>query len=823
MMTAPTVRMMAAGAAADAMHSPCSFASARRPVRALLLTATLLAAVPFSGLPVLAGSLQSERANAGQAVPGRIAIVIGNQEYEAVSDLENARRDARDVADMLRSFRFNVFDGYDLDKRGFEELLRSAMLNIPDGAEVVFYYAGHGIQIGRRNYLLPTDAAFASIYDVPLETMTLDRVIDTLAARGAAHVAILDSCRDNPFPDIRLAADLDANLFETKSGFDVFSTPLNSLVAFSTSPGAVAMDGAAGGNSPYTRAIMEAAQAAPGENIQNLFPVVRRKVHEATEGRQVPWESSTLVQPFFLAPASVTAADTSGQADAGTGSADRGMVIAAPSDEPTALEPIPISLTRVFDRRVVLGDEILDAIGGEFVAVEMAVPPTSGILSLGAGVGQIGRVSFAPEISDIRATELDGFELEERFSLNFVLAGGLTRQVDVNLKLEVDSCDLEMGDALDLGGIGIYRLANEIDVAAGLAACERAVAEDPESGRFHYQLGRAQQSAGQVPEAFASFSRAAELGHVRALNALSILHGSKRIDHEALGIPKDPELALSLLERGIATGDPYPMHRLGQQLLRQGETPQDRQRGFELMERAVELGHTYSMNELGIYFLTKDTDHYLPERGMRYLRASELRKDIYGYHNLGYVALNGLDGVEPDTALAQEYFRKSMEGGHPSGPSMLARMILRGQIGERNPSEAVKFYDMSLARGDGWAGANAATLILKGEVPGLGEADAAVRAAKAANLGNAKAAERARERLAQVSAREKGRALQMLLAELGQPISVDGAVGPQTLRALEAASADASIPYRRVDDPTERLILAARVYWSENPVRFDLF
>ncbi len=805
------------------MPNSCIFASAQRPVRALLLTATLLGAVPFTALPALASSLQSERAGTGQAVPGRIAIVVGNQVYDAVSDLENARRDAKDVAEMLRSFRFNVFDGYDLDKRGFEELLRSAMLNIPEGAEVVFYYAGHGIQIGRRNYLLPTDAAFASIYDVPLETMTLDRVIDTLAARGAAHVAILDSCRDNPFPDIRLAADLDANLFETKSGFDVFSTPLNSLVAFSTSPGAVAMDGEAGGNSPYTRAVMEAARAAPGENIQNLFPEVRRKVHEATEGRQVPWESSTLVRPFFLSPASMSVASPTAEADAGAGSADRGMVIAAPSVGPTALEPVALSLSRSFDRRVVLGQEILDAIGGEFEAVELVVPPTSGILSLGAGASRLGQVSFAPEISDIRATELEGFTLDERFSLKFVLGEGLTRQVDVDLTLEVDACDLEMGDALDLGGIGIYRLANEIDVAAGLEACERAVAQDPDHGRFQYQLGRAQQSAGRVADAYTSFSRAAELGHVRALNALSILHGSKRIDHEAMGIPKDPELALSLLERGIATGDPYPMHRLGQQLLREGETPQERQRGFELMERSVELGHTYSMNELGIYFLTKDSDHYLPERGMRYLRASELRQDIYGYHNLGYVALNGLDGSEPDPALAHEYFRQSTEGGHPSGPSMIARMILRGQIGEKDTAEAVRFYDMSLERGDGWAGANAATLILKDQVPGLGEADAAIRAAKAANLASAGAAERARERLAQVSSEGKGRALQMLLVELGHPVQVDGAIGPQTFRALEAASADAAIPYRRIDDPAERLIFAARLYWSANPVRFDLF
>ena len=197
-----------------------------------LLAAASILTICASGLS--AQSLSATSANS------RVAIVIGNQDYTSVGDLTNARKDAEDIADMLRDFDFQVFDGYDLTKREFEELIRTAVLNIPDSADVLFYYAGHGIQIGRRNYLLPVDAKFESVYDVPLATMTLDRVIDTLSARSAAHVAILDSCRDNPFQDLRLAADLDANLFETREGFDVFKTPLNSLIAYSTSPGAVA-------------------------------------------------------------------------------------------------------------------------------------------------------------------------------------------------------------------------------------------------------------------------------------------------------------------------------------------------------------------------------------------------------------------------------------------------------------------------------------------------------------------------------------------------------------------------------------------------------
>ncbi|SDI91922.1 caspase family protein [Aliiruegeria lutimaris] len=785
--------------------------------------------VPFAVCAVLsAGVLQAQtlgsaRPDTGRAIPSRVAIVVGNQDYETVTDLANARGDARDMADLLRSFRFNVFDGYDLDKRGFEELLRQALLNTPMGSDVVFYYAGHGIQIGRRNYLLPVDAAFASIYDVPLETMTLDRVVETLSSRASAHVAILDSCRDNPFPDIRLAADLDANLFETKSGFDIFSTPLNSLIAYSTSPGGVAMDGNEGGNSPYTLAILDAARTMPNENVQSLFPVVRQSVHDATGGKQVPWESSTLVRPFFLTPAVDTVDAEEPAAAGGVGSVDRGMVIAAESDAPIALPRVELDIEKRFDRRVDIGDALQAQFGQPFQTAELVTPPGNGILSYGQGSVIAGRMIYGAEISDIRATELDGHSVSDSFSVLLGFADGSERQVDVDLTLTVDACDLEMGDALDLGGIGVYRLANEIDVAAGLKACEAAVQSDPENGRFLYQLGRAQQSAGMLPEAFANFEAAAEAGHVRALNALSILFDTKRMDREATGIPYDPEMALDLLERGTATGDPYPMHRLGQKLLRNGETAQERRRGFELMEHAIELGHTFAMNELGIYFLTKDTDHYLPERGMRYLRASELHQDIYGYHNLGYVALQGMDGNAPDFDTAFDYFQKSTEGGHPQGPSMIARMILRGQHGEVDTAEAIRWYDMSLVRGDAWGGTNAATVILQGKVPGKGAADAALRAAKAAHLANSSAAEKARERLSEVSDNDRNLALQMILGEIGHPVGLDGAIGAQTLRALETASNAVGVGYDPGNTPEERLLFAARVYWAHNPVRFDLF
>lgn len=230
----------------------------------------------------------------------RYAIVIGNRDYEHIEDLKNANNDARAVAAFLRENDFTVFDDYDVDKRRFERLLRRALLEFDGNSEVLFYFAGHGMQIGRRNYLLPTDVTLENVHDVPFETVTLDQLLALLASRTRLQLIILDSCRENPFNRVKLATGLDAALFETSPGFTQASAPINTLLSFSTSPGALALDGEEGGNSPFTSAFINTARESSGQSITRILEEVRRRVYARTNGQQVPWESSTLVEPFLF-------------------------------------------------------------------------------------------------------------------------------------------------------------------------------------------------------------------------------------------------------------------------------------------------------------------------------------------------------------------------------------------------------------------------------------------------------------------------------------------------------------------------------------------
>ncbi len=749
-------------------------------------------------------------AGAAQESSDRIAIVIGNESYAVAPDLANAVRDATDMAAMLRDYGFAVHDGYNLTRREFEELLRTAMLNVPEGGDVVFFYAGHGIQIGRRNYLLPVDVEFDSVYDLPTYSMTLDRVVEALSARGATHLAIIDACRENPFPNLRLAADLDANLFETQSGFEVFRTPLNSLIAFSTSPGEVALDGVEGENSPYTAAVLETARDAPDESVLVLFSQVRERVYQATAGRQVPWESSTLVRPFRLmdqpAPRSLQLAQTQ--------PSDQGARTAATPPPPA----ISTEITLPLDRRIDLTGRIERAAGAPLMNAAVLDAPRSGQITVDPTGATI---SYRPTIAEVRATDLDTFTRSDSFRIE-TGPFDARQTVSVDLSLEATECDLQAGDALDLQGVGLYRLPNEIEIDRALSACTAAVESAPDVARFRYQLGRAQQANGDFVEAFESFQAAAGAGHVRALNAEAYLLFTDRINRDLVPISRDEARARELMERGIAEGDAFAIHSLGLRLLRHGETSEDRNRGWELLSRSAELGHTYSMNELGVYFLNPEGEHYQPERGLNFLNASSARDDIYGHHNLGFVALLGLDGNAPDYQRAREWFERAALGGHPHSPSSIGRMLMRGQLGEPDYPEAVRWFDEGLARGDGWGGANAANIILAGAAPGLTPADAAVRAAKAVHLPAEDAAAEAHRILMLLDARALDTALQSLLVELGERITVDGAVGPATLAALDRVRERVGLPPTG-DTRSDRLMLAAKAYWADRPTRPDLF
>ena len=138
----------------------------------------------------------------------KYAIVIGNQSYSHAPQLPNAWNDALDVADLLAGQGYDVTLLKDASKRDFEGLMQRVLFDVDRETEVLFYYAGHGVQIGSENYLIPTDAQLDQVDDLPFETVSVGSLVSILGARARLQIVILDSCRNNPFAGVKLQDSL---------------------------------------------------------------------------------------------------------------------------------------------------------------------------------------------------------------------------------------------------------------------------------------------------------------------------------------------------------------------------------------------------------------------------------------------------------------------------------------------------------------------------------------------------------------------------------------------------------------------------------------
>lgn len=222
----------------------------------------------------------------------RFALVVGNAAYKQGA-LPNPVHDATDVAEALKKADFKVTLKTDLSLRDFETALRQFGNTLKAGDTVLFFYAGHGVEVDGINYLVPVDNADISQEgDVKYKAFDMARVLDEFAAKGTAlNIVILDACRDNP-----LKSRSQAN-----RGLAVMAAPrgTETVIVYSTAPGSTAADGT-GRNSVFTSSFL-AELSNPDVSIRELFDKVGTSVKAATGGRQTPWLNTTpLSQPFYF-------------------------------------------------------------------------------------------------------------------------------------------------------------------------------------------------------------------------------------------------------------------------------------------------------------------------------------------------------------------------------------------------------------------------------------------------------------------------------------------------------------------------------------------
>jgi len=236
------------------------------------------------------------------APPGerRVALVIGNSNYRAAPVLPNAQHDAEAIAAALRRVGFDTVNlGSDLPKEKLIDALRSFAREAEQADWALIYYAGHGIELGGVNYLIPVDARLETDRDVQFEALPLDQLLSTVEGARKLRIILLDACRENPF-----ARQMRRTVASRSIGRGLARVEPDggTLVAYAAKHGEVALDGD-GGNSPFVSALVRHI-ATPGIEINKLFRLVRDDVLTATGRKQEPFVYGSLPGEdfYFAAP-----------------------------------------------------------------------------------------------------------------------------------------------------------------------------------------------------------------------------------------------------------------------------------------------------------------------------------------------------------------------------------------------------------------------------------------------------------------------------------------------------------------------------------------
>ena len=242
----------------------------------------------------------------------RVALVIGNSAYSSVPPLANPQHDAAAIAKSLRNIGFeSVTLATDVTREKLIDALRTFANEAENSDWAMVYYAGHGIEVGGVNYLVPVDAALAVDRDVEYEAVPLSQVLRATDTARRIKLVMLDACRDNPFAPRRTPAP-EAVVRTSTAGAPIASRSTNgrglaevkvagaTLVVFAAKDGQIALDGE-GGNSPFAVAVVQRI-ATPGVEINKVFRLVRDDVMEATAGRQEPYTYGSLPgkEDFFF-------------------------------------------------------------------------------------------------------------------------------------------------------------------------------------------------------------------------------------------------------------------------------------------------------------------------------------------------------------------------------------------------------------------------------------------------------------------------------------------------------------------------------------------
>ena len=224
----------------------------------------------------------------------RIALIIGNDTYAHLPALNNARKDAEDMAVKLRELGFETILKVNAGRRDMARALRDFEGRLSSGATGLAFFAGHGIQSDGKNYLIPVNANIEVDADLEVEALTAQDVLASMERAGnPLNIVILDACRDNPLPKRTRSARRGLTVVGIPSGAK------GTAILYAAGEGQTAEDGPSGENGVFTGELLKVLDE-PGLSLEQVFKQVNRRVQRRTSNRQRPWSLVSLQGDFVF-------------------------------------------------------------------------------------------------------------------------------------------------------------------------------------------------------------------------------------------------------------------------------------------------------------------------------------------------------------------------------------------------------------------------------------------------------------------------------------------------------------------------------------------
>ncbi len=628
----------------------------------------------------------------------RVALLIGNEKYEATSQLNNP---ANDVELMKQSFEDAGFDTvttvHDVDRGSMVKALRD-FEDTATGADVaIIYYSGHGMEMNGENFLLPVDVSLKTDKDVEDEAIPLDRVQRSLEGATRLKLVILDACRNNPFEQSMTRSISTRAVSRGLARVEPESADL--LVAFASKAGTVAMDGE-GKNSPFATALSKYL-TEPGVDVRIALGKVRDEVVSATNREQEPFVYGSLGgAQIFLNIKEVNINVTN---NGNTQELSPNGQSAAAADWQNIRDLADKDLIEVFLTKhgsdpvyKMLAEKKLKLL--EEAAQTSVTPDEIAWEALKQSTDAAALTRFLERYPDSKhkaEAEVQIAALEPKKGLNISQTGKDTQASR--------DCYLLAGEPQSMPGfLGVG--FPKIDSSRALTACAQAVNENPDDMMLVNMLGRAQDAGRNYVDARANYQKAADGGNMYALTNLAwfSIYGTDG--------PVDIEKGKSMFEQAAGAGNAYAQASLGW-LYREGYggVPQDYAEALRLYTASANQGYANAMATLGWFYregngVPKDFDQSLSW----YQKAAE-GGDANAMSSLGWAYQNGL-GTTQDYLEAKKWYEKAANVGDSYSMALLGWFYDVGNGVPQDYAQARNWYEMAANAGSAYAMGNLSRL-----------------------------------------------------------------------------------------------------------------